>query len=686
MQKPNPLSQKIQISYVCFFGIAVILSYILSKLYFLFPHSQPITEPLIIQRNGGLDFNTLVRPKPVERFVFLSVTSIMCVAVTLFVLSVESKYLYFTKGRLFESKYVQFFVSLLIFVTLYLSLYNSEFLGSLLSIYRFGIGRPSPIITLGILVVGYALGYRASLYQLRRPSDKSTWLLWIVFLMAVLLDIVAFRIYTTNNIYLAAQMHFDAAIYALTQVINGKTLLVDLPSQYGLFPEIIAPLFKVVRASVFSVTALFAVLQIASLSALFYVLSKLTRGYWLLLLLSSLTLIVVTFSTPLFFMHIREPYFQYWPIRFFWPSMSILAFYYFSQNKSFTRAALFSVLGGVAAFWNLDSGLFIVVAFGAYFAAQFILSLSDKLKSYFWIKLLVVHLFVTLSVFSCLLYSLVLKSGMSLNLNWLIHYQKTFYQMGFMALPMPYRFNPWISILGVYLLGILMSLYSWRHRVNRISSDLIFYVSLLGIGLFTYYEGRAHTNNLIQVFWPALFVTVLITSQMLKGMELSRLSKNYHYYTAIAFSFCIISSIVFLTHLRLLVKSSYETVNEAYKPSEEQSRSILNELEFIKTHSLNNKDCIILSKYASMYYLESGIASPVKGPGLAETLLQSDLNSLEDELFRNGSQIQCVFYGIGNSETPLDINYKQLLKYYKISDKNSLGTMLYLVPKAFEAH
>ncbi len=378
-------------------------------------------------------------------------------------------------------------------------------------------------------------------------------------------------------------------------------------------------------------------------------------------------------------MHVREPYFQYWPIRFFWPSMSILAFYFFSLNKSTARASLISALSGLATFWNMDSGIFIVIAFGAYLSTQSLLSLSEKKSPYYWIKLTALHLTVASLVYLALLYCLVLKSGSNLNLDWLIRYQRTFYQMGFMAIPMPYRLNPWLSVLGIYLLGIISSLYSWKYHVNRLSSDMLFYVSVLGVGLFTYYEGRAHTNNLIQVFWPALVVSVLITSQILKGIESFRLSKKYYYYAAIPFSFYIICSVVFVMHVKLLASFSLETVNEALKPVENQSIVILNELEFIRRHTISNKNCIILSTYPSVYYLESGVASPIKGPGLMETLLLSDQKSLEDQLALN--KLNCIFYGIGKSETSLDINFQRVLEHYKVSDKNALGTMLYLVPK-----
>lgn len=677
--KHDPLAQKIQSSYFCVFVFALMAAFLLRKFYFMFPHIPVESVPLIIEKNGGLNYNALLTPKPVERFVFMAVSFFVMLMLPFIILVFKNYRLPNFLSSIIESKPFKLVTILSILLTLYLPLYNSEFFGALISVYKFGSTRHLSSVTAIVLIAGYCLGYLASNYQAKRASIKPVWMLWFAFLIAVILVILAFRLYSINNVALVSPVHFDAAIYALTQVINGKTILVDLPSQYGLFPEIIAPLLRLVGSTVKSVTVLFAILQIASLCSLFYVLSKLTHKYWLLLLLGSLTLVLVTFSTPILFMHVKEPYFQYWPIRFIWPSMSILAFYHFVLNKTVARTILMSSMGAMATFWNMDSGLFIVIAFGAYLVSQLILSLSEGRNPSYWIKLTVLHIVASVLVFAGLLFYLTLKSGSSLNFYWLIHYQRTFYLMGFMALPLPYRLNPWVCILGIYLLGIIDSLYSWKQRVNPISSDTLFYVCILGIGLFTYYEGRAHPNNLIQVCWPAVVASILLTSQMLKSIELKRLSKNYFHYTALAFSFYIICSVVFMMHLRLIVKSTFEVANEAIHPTEHRTALLLNELAFIQKFAKQNSDCLILSNRSSIYYLESGHASPVKGPGLSETILQSDLDNLENQIAHNN--LKCIFFGVGESETPLNINFDRILKHYKVSDKNSLGTMLYLIPK-----
>ena len=68
--------------------------------------------------------------------------------------------------------------------------------------------------------------------------------------------------------------HADAVFYPISQVMAGKTLLVDLLSQYGLYPELLAPVCKVIGFSIFNFIALFAVLQVFSLAAVYWVVHR----------------------------------------------------------------------------------------------------------------------------------------------------------------------------------------------------------------------------------------------------------------------------------------------------------------------------------------------------------------------------------------------------------------------------
>ena len=118
--------------------------------------------------------------------------------------------------------------------------------------------------TLGSLLIFFSLlfFFSATSYVRHFSSmDKKTrnsalvlWTAFIVFYVAASLRIGANGIQNELSIVGSARwnIHADAVLYAISQVLRGKTLLIDLPSQYGLYPELIRPIFSLINPSVFN--------------------------------------------------------------------------------------------------------------------------------------------------------------------------------------------------------------------------------------------------------------------------------------------------------------------------------------------------------------------------------------------------------------------------------------------------
>jgi hypothetical protein len=174
----------------------------------------------------------------------------------------------------------------------------------------------------------------------RRGQSLVSGVAWAVFISAMLLQLFAWRVFGEASMAVAATWwnSMDAVVYPVNQVVGGKTLLADLPSQYGLFAEFVSPIFKIAGLSIIKFTVLCALLQVASLSAVFYVMQKVVRDV-VLKIAFGVAFVMVTFETCLWFIEINELYFQYWPIRFFWPAMSVLAFYTYTNRRDARRAA-----------------------------------------------------------------------------------------------------------------------------------------------------------------------------------------------------------------------------------------------------------------------------------------------------------------------------------------------------------
>lgn len=517
-------------------------------------------------------------------------------------------------------------------------------------------------------------------------------IVWLMLISCVLLQMLSWRLLGVSSVSLQFRWtdHADAAIFALSQVVAGKTLLVDLPSQYGLFPEILAPIFRLIGLSVLGLSSIFAVFQLVALGSLFFVFTKLVR-IPLLRLMGGVALIVVTFGTALFFSGSNEPYFQYWPIRFFWPALSVLVFYLFLRNKTIFRSYLMSLLGGVGLVWNLDTGLFIVIAYGAFLVAKGMTRLlqghqPEHININAWsprqyATALVAHFGITVLVVLVFFAVLTLKAGEALHYSWLFEFQKIFYDTGFSMIPMPRKFDPWMSVLGVYLLGLLASIHSWMHNSVRSRMDMVFYLSMLGVGLFVYYQGRSHILNLVSVCWPAVMIAGLLTDQHLRSIRAKLLPKIQIVLPVTSVIFFLMCCFSFVMHVPLMLDSlsrNYATRGIMEAPIVED------ELSFIKKYSAPNKECLIMAPLQGIYYAEAGLASPLRGPGQIEMILKSD----QDKFFKQVLQgnVKCIFLGSTSSGIALYGQEKviqEIRKKYSIIATNSLSTMQYLEPIPF---
>lgn len=530
---------------------------------------------------------------------------------------------------------------------------------------------------------------RAKRHPRRKGHHAASLSVWAIFVSAMALQI-SWRVLGMGDITTGWEgaTDLDASVYALSQVVAGKTLLVDLPSQYGLFPEMLAPLLRATGLTVFKLTCIFAAMQAISLLALFLTMSKTMRSR-ALLAAAGLALLTGTFGSWWYFANISDPYYQYWPVRFFWPAMSVWAFFHFSRKRTLARSQVVSAASAIAVLWNLDTGLFIVIAHAAYLCARLFARLvARKGDAYFgsqdpwsvrrYVCALAVHVFLVAVMVAAFLCWLRWKAHAPLHLAWMTQYQQVFYAAGFAMLPLPLQPHPWMSILGVYLLGLLSSMSGWRATPASSKPDLTFFLSMLGLGLFVYYQGRSHIFVLMCVYWPALMIAAMAADKALRAIRTHRLPPFGQIgIPAAAIAFILLSAASFLARAP---EFGGDLMRRYARGSGPQDPIVRDEFAFIKAHSAPGQNCLVLSQRQGIYYAESGLASPLKGPGLVESILRQD----EDRLLRAFARgrLACVFLGVGDkSQSSLPISLSDVGAAYDVAGTSPGGTMLYLRPK-----
>lgn len=495
---------------------------------------------------------------------------------------------------------------------------------------------------------------------------------------ALIFQIAPYKLATEHTVTLAAQwsVSYDAAIYALTQVVAGKTILSDLPSQYGLYPELIAPIFKLVEISVFSISTLFSALQVIGLACLAAILHLHVRNS----LLRVMTFSCLLISTGLFLYlnNVREEiYLQYYPIRFIFPAFALFLFAYYCSKPTRARLAALGVASGVAVFWNLDSGIPVLVSIGATLLVKPFFTQTLR-----WKILLPAFGFSCFAAmtFSALMIILRLKAGGPLGIQEAIAYQKLFYGSGFMMLPMPTEFDPWQILLVVYAAAAVSALSAWRRYIDKPVYEVLFCTALMGLGLFTYYQGRSHIFCLMMVLWPALVAGAILTDLILRSIR-KRSTSTLSNLLALPFLvFVSLGTVTLAFSARDLVTAGINNLIDFQKP---RDPVVANELAFLRSTN-KGRDCLILSQRQAIYHAELQTASPLPGPGMIETLLQSDLDALMTGAL--SKPLECVYLGVGSSSwTLVPLDHAKLISKYPVSAKNDLGTILLLEPNTSSA-
>lgn len=427
----------------------------------------------------------------------------------------------------------------------------------------------------------------------------------------------------------------DAVFYGLTQIMHGKTLLSNMPSQYGMFPEILYPLFKLIGLSTFKFSLVMCILEYLALFALLLTIYLLTNNILITTLYAIfLGLICGGIYTLLGSHGVLElsPYYQYWPIRFIFPATSILIFWWFAKKITYKKTALISLFVSLATIWNLESGISIFGATLFYMCALSIYAgtRTETSQKYILRNIFLLICTITIALIIFALY-MEIKSGFLINWMDIFKYQHIFYNLGVAQLPMTKELDMWCVILATYLFGIIYSFFKWTN--NRDSNDIltpcILYISTLGIGLFTYYEYRAHPLNLINVSWSSILLWCIFANEIFIKIKQQKLPTIFALFGFPVIFLCLFSTTIYIYLLPILYKRGTALLITTPAPNSELAKNTL----FIKNELPDSdRKAVILLPGQSIFSAELTIASEIDGPGEMETLLKIDYDSAINQL------------------------------------------------------
>ncbi len=633
--EPDVLPEREQridfLSFVLSLALTLVALFVLSVLIKIF-YKPDIN--IIINQARELYLPNLIGsfvPKPVERMQF--VLSVLATPFLLlgFYCSVKSwlkNWAESTVSKLYQVA-VPFSV-LFIFVMVFWGLAMSDFLYIQNSYFISQWGKYVYAFLLFPLLLWACFSYESNSYLKKIIS-----ILPYIFVVLIIFTAFCLNIFSANNIP-GGPYHFNPIFYPIAQIFGGKTLLVGFGSLYGLFPIFLNFIFKIIGFSVFKIAAVMGFLIALSYLALFIFLKNTIKNK--LVLLGGI-------CSVFFFSYINLPqvYFQYWPIRFFPACIFILAVSLFIKNGN---NKFFYYLGFawsfIAVLWNLETGIVLLTSWAL------ILAYCDfsQVRGMAFMKKSIGHLAVGLGflLFSAvgLYFYTYLRSGAYPDLTIFYKYQKLFFS-GYFMIPMLPPPHIWAVIIFTYLAGLLYSLKSLFVFQSDEKSKIIFFLSILGIGLFSYYEGRSHDATLVGPSYVAVLLFTIFADSLLALVK-RHVQPMANMAALILLLFLLfagpVSLISNVPRLATIIRANFSSLPMA-------DSDIARNITFIKQYSSKTeKIFIISSNYDGVYYTETGTVSAPDLPSSTEYFSKKEVGYIINFLKQNTSTK--VFYDVKN--------------------------------------
>ena len=207
------------------------------------------------------------------------------------------------------------------------------------------------------------------------------------FAIFVLVYFASFLILNEFHPYNANSLNLSIVIHPIIQSTFGVGLQSELRAQYGMYGEILAPVISFTNSifdrevSLTGLTLILALIFFISYFSVYLFLSshlhnKLFLGVSFIGFMYLSLFAVTTWPSEL--------YYQYYPIRLLFPMSSLLVIIAVSRTKSIVFIASAFAYLTIGLFWNLDVGLFTLLAVLVYFYTLYAVGklpvVSEKMK------------------------------------------------------------------------------------------------------------------------------------------------------------------------------------------------------------------------------------------------------------------------------------------------------------------
>jgi hypothetical protein len=407
---------------------------------------------------------------------------------------------------------------------------------------------------------------------------------------------------------------FNAFFHSVVQVYLGKALLIDFSNQYGLYPHFLEPFFQVFGLSVYSFTIVMAGLNVLSFAGFYRFVAAQTRDELLALLALATMLYFGYVSSKL---AIPDIYFQYHPLRVLFPALALPLAARYAGAPSPLLGAGFAALGAAAVLWNPDSGMGVL-------AAALSLPCYDALARRRFASIparLLCGMTAAAAVIAILFVAMRLRYGHFPHVAQFLAAAKAFYALGVSMRPMP-RFGLWVPVVAVYAIALLRAMTALVDGSEAVRPRLYFCLSVMGLGAFTYYQGRSVFGNLLATSYPAVIVLALLAD------DLRRTARPCRKLPDLILAGTVAALLAFSAPALLAVSPAWaQMLSERVRTARGGGApGVMADVAFVHEQLRPGEEVVVISYLSGLYHLASRTTNPLDVPGQSELCFRKDFD------------------------------------------------------------
>lgn len=393
-------------------------------------------------------------------------------------------------------------------------------------------------------------------------------------------------------------INFNTVFSSVVQASVGQLPLVDYYAQYGYYSLFLKSIFNLIPLTVLNFTWIMAILTYA----VFLFLYKGLRT-----VIINRFICVTAFIACMYALLIYRDYMVYWaylPVRLIFPACVFWLVCLYNLNRNSKLYHLIFILATLSIAWNVDTGI-VLLGSWVLFLGYIKLSVTKKIIMKDIVKILITgFLYISVMLIIYAIYAHAIK-GMWPEYQKIFIFQQMFFGQGIVSLPIKV-FDTWTLVILIYICGLgysFSTLFEKSKQKPNQDAALIMFLSIMGIGFFSYFIMRSYVTNIFVVSWPSFVILAIFADRM-----------NFIFRLAAFFS---ILPLIFLSLNAISLTSMPADLSLLSVP---KGHGLRDQREWVKNLNLQYKNVIILSDKSGIFYLDSKSRNPIALPGSTEIM------------------------------------------------------------------